>query len=66
MTSIREIHPAEADLETKRDDYYRAEIDKVIKGLNNYKVPGFDYNEIAQAIKNGGDELAARLLQPET
>ena len=38
----------------------------VIKGLNNYKVPGFDYNEIAQAIKNGGDELAARLLKPET
>ena len=65
VTSTREILPAEADLEIKTDNFDRAEIDKAIKGLNNYKAPGFDYNISAEAIKYRGDELAVRLLKRE-
>ena len=63
VTSTTEILPAEADLEIKKNYFDRAEIDKAIKGLNNYKAPGFDYNITAEAIKYSGDELAVRLLK---
>ena len=65
VTSTTEILPAEADLEIKKNYFDRAEIDKAIKGLNNYKAPGFDYNTSAEAIKYRGDELAVRLLKRE-
>ena len=58
VTCTREIPPAEADLGIKTNDFGRAEIDEVIKGLNNYKAPGFDYNITAEEIKYGRDELA--------
>ena len=63
VTSTREIPPAEVDLDIKTGDFDRVEIDCAIKGLNNYKEPGFDYNITAEAIKYGGDELAKRLLK---
>ena len=44
MTGTREIPQVEADLEIKTDDFDRAEIDKPIKGSNNYKAPRSDYN----------------------
>lgn len=44
MTGTREIPQVEADLEIKTDDFDRAEIDKAIKGSNNYKAPRSDYN----------------------
>ena len=44
VTGTREIPQVEADLEVKTDDFERAEIDKAIKGSNNYKAPRFDYN----------------------
>ena len=53
----------EVDLEIKTDDFDCAEIDQAIKGLNNYKAPGFDYNITAEAIKYDRDELAVRLLK---
>ena len=61
VTSIREIHPVEADLEIKKNDFDHAETEKAIKDLNNYKEPGFDYNITAEAIKCAGDELGVRL-----
>ena len=65
VTSTREILPAEANLEIKTDNFDHAEIDKAIKGLNNYKAPGFGYNISAEAIKYRGDELTVRLLKRE-
>ena len=44
MTGTREIPQVEADLEVKTDDFDRAEIEKAIKGSNNYKAPRFNYN----------------------
>ena len=61
VTSIREIHPVEADLEIKKNDFDHAETEKAIKDLHNYKEPGFDYNITAEAIKCAGDELGVRL-----
>ena len=55
VTSTRKITPAQVDLEIRRDDFDRAQIEKSTKG--------FDYNITAEAIKYGGDELAVRLLK---
>ena len=63
MISTRKITTAQVDLEIRRDDFDRAQIEKSTKGLNNYKAPGFDYNITAEAIKYGRDELAVRLLK---
>ena len=63
MTSAREIPPAEADLEIKTDDFDHAEVDKAIKGLNNYKASRFDYNITADAIKYGMNELTAEAIK---
>ena len=63
VTSTRKITPAQVDLEIRRDDFDRAQIEKSTKGLNNYTAPGFDYNITAETIKYGGDELAVRLLK---
>ena len=60
VTSTREISPAEADLKTKTDDFDREKIEKTIKGLKNYKAPGFGYNITAEAIQYDGDELSVR------
>ena len=62
-TATREIPPAEQDLEIKTGNFDCAELDIAIKGLNNYKAPGFDYNITAEAIKYGGDALKERLLK---
>ena len=63
VTSTREILPAEADLEMRTDDFDRAEIERAIKGLNNYKAPGFGHNKTVETTKYSGDELAVRLLK---
>ena len=64
ITSTRQIPPAEeVELAIKTGDFDRAEIDRAIKSLNNYKAPGFDYNITAEAIKSGGNELAERFLK---
>ena len=63
VTATREIPPAEQDLEIKTGNFDCAELDIAIKGLNNYKAPGFDYNITAEAIKYGGDALKERLLK---
>ena len=55
MTSTRKITPAQVDLEIRRDDFDRAQIEKSTKG--------FDYNITGEASKYGGDELAVRLLK---
>lgn len=47
----------------KTGDFDRAEIDKGIKNLNNYKAPGFDYNITVETVKHEGDELTERLLK---
>ena len=60
VTSTREISPAEADLKIKTDDFDREKIEKTIKGLKNYKAPGFGYNITAEAIQYDGDELSVR------
>ena len=59
----QEIAPAEVDLDIKTGDFGRAEIDRAIKSLNNYKAPGFDYNITAEAIEYGGNELTERLFK---
>ena len=47
----------------KTGDFDRAEIDKAIKILNNYKSPVFDNSITVEAIKYGVDELVERLLR---
>ena len=61
VTSTREISPAEADLKIKTDDFDREKIEKTIKGLKNYKAPGFVYNITVETIQYDGDELSVRL-----
>ena len=47
----------------KTGDFDRAEIDKAIKILNNYKLPVSDNSITVEAIKYSVDELVERLLQ---
>ena len=57
VTSTREISRVEADLKIKTDDFNRVKTEKTIKGLKNYKAPGFGYNITAEAIQYGRDEF---------
>ena len=63
IASTRKISPVEVHLEMKTGDFDRAEIDKAIKILNNYKSPATDYSITVEAIKYGVDELVERLLR---
>lgn len=53
VTTTRELPPAESDFDIKTGDLDHAKIDKVIKSLNNYKAPGFNYNITVEETKYG-------------